>query len=125
MFTENPSRYNGKVLTIKNIRLNLNSNNRTSGIVALPSSQPNGAINAKSGAGTTAMVPASCITPKGFKQLDVVFVEKPDFQSCFFINDALYLQLKKEVKGKTLVDVQLTLRGDNRAGYNIESYRLQ
>ncbi len=121
IFAENPARYNGRMVTIKNVRLNLSAQNRSVGVSSVG---PAGSGLIPQGSSAVAATTPSCLPPKGFNQVDIVFIEKPDYRGCFFMSEALYNQCKKEVKGKTSVDVQITFRGDNRTGFNIESYRL-
>lgn len=122
IFAENPTRFNGRMITVKNIRLNLNAQNSISGAVP-PVNQPGGNVNNGSIGGASSTM-QRCNPPRGFKILDVEFIEKPEFESCFFIAESMYNQIKKETLGQGKVDVQLTFRGDNRTGYNVMSYRL-
>ncbi len=122
IFAENPTRFNGRMITVKNIRLNLNSHNSVPGTVP-PVNPPGGNANNTPIGGVGSNI-QRCNPPRGFKMLDVEFIEKPEFESCFFIAESMYNQLKKETLGQGKVDVQLTFRGDNRTGYNVMSYRL-
>lgn len=122
IFAENPPRYNGRMITVKNIRLNMNTQSSISGAVP-PANVSGGNVNNIPGSGSGSST-QRCNPPRGFKQLDVEFIEKPEFESCFFMAETMYNQLKKETLGQSKVDVQLTFRGDNRTGYNVMSYRL-
>lgn len=122
IFAENPTRFNGRMIAVKNIRLNISTTGSISGAVP-PASVPGGNVNnGPNGVAGNAL--QRCNPPRGFKQLDVEFTEKPEFESCFFMAESMYNQLKKETMGQGKVDVQLTFRGDNRTGYNVMSYRL-
>jgi hypothetical protein len=118
IFAENPSRFNGRVITLKDIRV---KTNQQSSVVNTPvKSDKKENVNSKS-----KVIPLKdCITPKGYKQFDVEFTEKPDFIGCFFIGEDLLKQFKKETIAKSEVDIQLTVRGDSRTGYTIISYSL-
>lgn len=122
IFAENPTRFNGRMITVKNIRLNMNTSGTISGAVP-PASVPGGNVN-NGPSGVSGSALQRCNPPRGFKQLDVEFSEKPEFESCFFMAESMYNQLKKETLGQNKVDVQLTFRGDNRTGYNVMSYKL-
>lgn len=122
IFAENPTRFNGRMITLKNIRLNMNTQSSISGAIP-PANVSGGNVNNIPGSGSGASV-QRCNPPRGFKQLDVEFTEKPEFESCFFMAETMYNQLKKETMGQGKVDIQLTFRGDNRTGYNVMSYRL-
>ena len=123
IFADNPSRFNGRKVTIKNVQIDLNdlvgTNQATSiapisGPVQMPQVAPG-----PNGSGRA----VRCNPPRGFKQVTVFFLEKPEFETCFFMADAMYEQLKRETGGQT-VDVHLTFRGDSRTGYNVTFYRI-
>lgn len=117
IFSENPARFNGRIVTVKNVQVVFESQNSMPGAVAPANSNQN-TTNSANG------VLQRCNFPRGFKAMDILFLENPDFKGCFFMPESMYQQLKKEVGGSRKVDIQLTFRGDNRTGYNVTSYRL-
>jgi len=123
VFADNPARFNGRKVTIKNIQLvaNVQGMNQP-GIVGGPVSGPvtgPGMV----GPSTTSTQMAPCRPPRGFSKVTVNVLEKPDYNGCFFMADAMYKQLERELGGQT-VDAQITFRGDARTGYNVSFYRL-
>ncbi len=126
-FANNPSNWNGKSITIKDIQINLTNHQAVA--VGTPAST-NGAISVGGSINAAPTPPAPtpaairCNPSKGFRNIDVDFIEKPEFEACFFMSDAMYSELMKKTKGKTAVDVRLTLRGDNTKGYQVTFYRI-
>ena len=121
IFAENPARFNGRKVTLKNVEV-VNSNNaHQPGIVA----GPVGPIQAAPGAVGTPSAPnvTPCRPPRGFSQVSVFFKAAPEYQGCFFMADAMFNQLMREV-GHENTPAQITFRGDSRTGYNVTFYRL-
>lgn len=121
IFAGNPARFNGRKVTLKNVEV-VNSNNaHQPGIVA----GPVGPIQAAPGAVGTPSSPnvTPCRPPRGFSQVSVFFKAAPEYQGCFFMADAMFNQLMREV-GHENTPAQITFRGDSRTGYNVTFYRL-
>ena len=124
IFADNPSRFNGRKVTIKNVQIDMNDMVGTNQS-AVSVSPMNGPVNLSSVApgpqGHNTIV--RCNPPRGFEMVKVFFLEKPEFETCFFMAKPMYEQLKRETGGQT-VDVHLTFRGDSRTGYNVTFYRI-
>ena len=122
VFGDNPQRFNGRKVTIKNIQLKSEvlAPNQLS---VSPSTAIN--LNAAPGAIGTPTAPnvIPCRAPRGFSAINVIFKAKPDYKGCFFMADAMKKQLDRELGGQT-VDAQITFRGDYRTGYNVSFYKL-
>ena len=127
-FVSNTASYDGKRITIKNVKIDLDyqdtfkgnkvdvkppTNNAALGIPVLgplPTSN-----------NTTIM---SCNTPRGFSKVQVIFPGHENFIGCYYIVDAMFDKLKNEAKGSTLLDGEVTISGNSKIGYNILLYRL-
>ena len=122
IFADNPTRFNGRKVTIKNIEIvgGLQTSNQ-----AQISASPLTTFNVAPGAIGTPTAPnvAPCRPPRGFSTIDLNFKAKPEFKGCFFMNDAMKKQLDRELGGQIL-EAQITFRGDYRTGYNVTFYRL-
>ncbi len=120
VFAGNPSRFNGRKVTIKNVEVvktDVHGGPSISGPASSLSGGP-GAIN-------TPSVPAThpCRPPRGFSEVSVFFNSSPEFKGCFFMADNMKQQLDREM-GHENTPAQLTFRGDSRTGYNVTFYRL-
>jgi hypothetical protein len=126
-FADNPSRFNGRKVTVKEIKVDFtNAMNSPAGAIAPAPIAPGAAIGMPQvapGANGAGNVAVRCNPPRGFSKVAVSFNEAPNFQACFFMADAMYNQLKREAGGQS-VDAQITFRGDSRTGYNVSFYRL-
>ncbi len=124
-FAQNPAIYNGKVVTLTNVKLDFSNNqNAPAGAVApAPTGAPQAGAPAPGPNGQGAAV-TTCNPPRGFVAVDVDFVAAQDYKGCFFMSQAQYNTLKNAAGGRS-VDAQITLKGDNRAGYNITLYKLK
>ncbi len=125
-FATNPAKWNGKPVTVKDIQLNMSNHQAVAAGAVAPAGTvaPGGALGGAPGPNGQGAAVIRCNPPRGFKQIDVDFIEKPDFEGCFFMSEAMYNELKKQTAGQTKVDVQLTFRGDNKMGYQVTFYRL-
>ncbi len=125
-FATNPARWNGKPVTVKDIQLNMTNHQAVAAGAVAPAGQvaPGGSLNAAPGPNGQGAAVVRCNPPRGFKQIDVDFLEKPEYEGCFFMSEAMYNELKKQTAGQTKVDVQLTFRGDSKMGYQVTFYRL-
>lgn len=122
VFADAPARFNGRKVTIKNVQVGPNTQSVMSSAVAPMSLS--GPIQATPGAiGPAQQTSTPCRPPRGFAKLDVKFLEKPEFEGCFFMAQSMYNQLQREIGGQ-MVDAQITFRGDYRTGYNVSFYRL-
>jgi len=113
IFANDPTRFNGRKVTLKNVQLDFNDLAVQNATVAPP-----GPI----GTPTTPVI-NPCRPPRGFTQVKVFFLEEPAYDACFFMANSMYEQLKRETGGVT-TDARITLRGDSRIGYHISFYRL-
>src|SRR6056300_552280 len=108
IFADNPSRFNGRKVTIKNIQLDGTQTMGGSKGVIAP-----GPIGTPSAPNVH-----PCRAPRGFSEIQVVFKGKPEFKGCFFMADNMRTQLFRELGGQ-LIDAQITFRGDSRTGYAV------
>ena len=122
-FADNPARFNGRKVTLKNVSVSIESNLGSSNSVIAPAPLT-APISARPivAPGPRQMI-QTCRPPRGFKEVDVNFIDAPEYKGCFFMADAIYNQLKRELGGQT-VDAQITFRGDSRTGYNLTFYKL-
>lgn len=123
-FADNASRFNGRKVTVKEVKLSTEITSISMGAVApaplagaiqMPTVAPG-----PNGSGNVAV---RCNPPRGFKKVNIEFVGAPNYQGCFFMQDAMYKVLERELGGQS-VDAQITFRGDSRTGYNVSFYRL-
>ena len=123
IFASNPTRFNGRKVTIKNIQISGETTNSNQGLLVGPSS--NATINFNSGVIGTPTTPnvVPCRPPRGFSEINVFFKGEPEFKGCFFMADAMKTQLGRELGGQN-IDAMITFRGDYRTGYNVTFYRL-
>jgi len=124
-FTDNPSRFNGRKVTLKDVKVNFTNTLGVNSMAVAPAPLT-GAIQMPTvapGPTGTGSVVVRCNPPRGFSQVTVDFNAAPDYKGCFFMADAMYNQLKREV-GAQSVDAQITFRGDSRTGYNVSFYKL-
>ena len=125
-FTSNPSRFNGKTISISGLKLDMSAamGAPTGAVSAVGSGSAVPGLAAAPGApgamGAGAAV-IRCNPPRGFKSLEVDFTNDPSFNKCFFISDAQYNALPK---GHALT-AQLTFKGDDKLGYTITMFKLQ
>lgn len=125
VFAQNPARFNGRKVTIKNIQLvseNLNGGNGMIGPVGTVSGPVSvgapGAIGTPSAPNVT-----PCNPPRGFSKVGIFFKGEPEYKGCFFMADAMFTQLNRELGGHD-VDAMISFRGDARTGYVVSFYRL-
>jgi hypothetical protein len=124
IFADNPSRFNGRKVTIKNIQLDgTQTMGGSKGVIA--PAPLGGSVSAAPGPIGTPSAPNvhPCRAPRGFSEIQVVFKGKPEFKGCFFMADNMRTQLFRELGGQ-LIDAQITFRGDSRTGYAVTFYRL-
>ena len=119
IFADNPTRFNGRKITIKNIAIKSNQSNPVT--ISVSPGPINVGPNGNVGPAQPRVSP--CRPPRGFEKVDVFFTEKPEFEGCFFMVKSMYDQLQREL-GNQNVDAQITFRGDYRTGYNVTFYRL-
>jgi hypothetical protein len=115
VFAANPTRYNGRKVTIKNIEI-VKADPKLS--INGPASSSPGAPGSPSGPSTT-----PCRPPRGFAQVDIHFRGAPEYKGCFFMVENMNTQLDREC-GHENNPAQITFRGDSRMGYHITMYRL-
>ena len=123
-FAKNPSSFNGRKVSIKNIQLDFsNKMPAPTGAVAPVGSAGMGAGSVGPGPGGQGAQVQRCNPPRGFSQLDVNFLAAPDFEGCFYMGDAMYNELKRQAGGQN-IDAQITFQGDSRVGYNVTFYKI-
>ena len=106
-FADNPSRFDGRKVTVKG--------------VMLESANPHGSpIAVKPHIGPV----APCNPPRGFKQVSVNFISAPNYNACFFMQDPMHDALMRELASRD-IEAEITFRGDSRIGYNVTFYRLK
>ena len=121
IFADNPTRFNGRKVTIKNVQIDFADLATQNGVIA-PSPANLNVAPGPVGTPTTPNV-TPCRAPRGFTKVKVFFLEKPEYNACFFMVNSMYEQLKRETGGIT-TDARITFRGDLRIGYHISFYRL-
>jgi len=122
IFASNPARFNGRKVTLKNIEIVKSVQSSTNGVIA-PASTTN--LQAAPGAIGTPTAPnvTPCRPPRGFSEVSIFFKADPNYKGCFFMMDRMKDELDRQM-GHENVPAQITLRGDNRTGYNVTFYRL-
>ena len=121
IFADDPTIFNGRKVTVKNVQIDFNDLAVSNGVIA-----PNPVnLNVAPGPIGTPTSPkvAPCRAPRGFTKVKVFFLEKPEYDACFFMVNSMYEQLKRETGGVT-TDARITFRGEPRIGYHITFYRL-
>ena len=120
VFAGNPSRFNGRKVTIKNVEVV-----KTDAHGGPSIGGPAGSLTGGPGAVGTPSAPAThpCRPPRGFSEVSVFFKGAPEYKGCFFMADNMKQQLDREC-GHENTPAQLTFRGDSRTGYNVTFYRL-
>jgi len=120
VFAGNPSRFNGRKVTIKNVEVV-----KTDAHGGPSIGGPAGSLSGGPGAVGSPSAPVThpCRPPRGFSEVSVFFKGAPDFKGCFFMADNMKQQLDREM-GHENAPAQLTFRGDSRTGYNVSFYRL-
>lgn len=119
-FSSNPTRFNGRKVTIKNIEIvkeNANGGPSIGGSA--------GTFQGAPGAIGTPSVPTTspCRPPRGFSEVTVFFKGTPEYKGCFFMADNMKQQLDREC-GHENTPAMIDFRGDSRMGYHITAYRL-
>jgi len=123
VFAGNPTRFNGRRVTIKNIEII--SQDPVGPSISGPAIGPTGPMVFAPGAAGTPSAPSThpCRPPRGYSQVSIFFKGAPEYKGCFFMADNMKTQLDRELGGQD-VDAQITFRGDYRTGYNVTFYRL-
>ena len=123
VFSQNPARFNGRKVTIKNIEI-VKSENYGS-VISGPAIGPTGSVVIAPGAVGTPSAPnvTPCRPPRGFSRVELFFKGEPGYNGCFFMADNMKTQLDRET-GNENVPANITFRGDHRTGYMISFYRL-
>jgi len=121
IFAGNPTRFNGRKVTLKNIELVKADLNHGGPAIGGPA----GAVHGAPGAVGTPSAPAThpCRPPRGFTEVGVFFKGAPEYKACFFMASNMKEQMDREI-GHENTPAQITLRGDSRMGYMISFYRL-
>lgn len=126
IFTTNQSRFNGRKVTIKNVQV-LPESISTNQMAVTPLTTNGGAVSIPTPTapvvGPQGSVGIVCNPPRGYKEVNILFLEEPEFKSCFFVADVMYRELMKQTGGQA-TDAQITFRGDSRIGYHITFFKL-
>lgn len=120
-FADNPTRFNGRKVTVKGVSFDFNSSTNGANIVS-PMGGPVGAPTAAPGPSSNTVV--RCNPPRGFSEVKINFHSAPSFKACFFMADPMLTQLERE-SSAPVVEAEITFRGDLRVGYNVTFYRLK
>ena len=120
VFAENPARFNGRKVTLKNIeivKVDPNGGPLIGG--------PAGTFQGAPGAAGSPTGPATqpCRPPRGFSEVQVFFKGAPEYKACFFMGDMMKEAIDREM-GHENAPALITFRGDSRTGYNISLIRL-
>ena len=123
VFADNPTRFNGRKVSLKEVIISTESNLGSNSAVIAPAPL-NSPISARPivAPGPRQSI-QTCRPPRGFKEIDIIFKEAPEYKACFFMADPMYDQLNRELGGQS-VDAVITFRGDSRTGYNLTFYKL-
>ena len=121
-FAQNPARFNGRKVTVKNVQILKSSQHSHVGPVVGGISHAQvapGPVNSPTAPNVT-----PCNPPRGFSKVDVFFRGAPEYKGCFFMFDTMKQELDRQMGLESAVDVQISFRGDSRTGYNVSFYRL-
>jgi len=122
IFTSNQSRFNGRKVTIKNVQVlpEVIASNNT----AVTPLNPTSPVSVNPGnIGPIGQVSLNCRAPRGFHTVDVLFLEEPEFKTCFFLADVMHKELMRQI-GNEATNAKITFRGDSRIGYHITFFEL-
>ena len=120
VFAGNPSRFNGRKVTLKNIEIVKTDANGGPSIGG-PAENFQGAPGAVGSPSAPSSHP--CRPPRGFSEVSIFFKGAPEYKACFFMADNMKQQLDRECALEN-TPAQINLRGDSRMGYHITLYRL-
>ena len=121
VFASNPTRFDGRKVTIKNIEI-IKTDENGLGTIGGPGIAAYGLPGA-GGIPSAVSSAAPCRPPRGFKTVEINFLEETSFKACFFMAENMRKQMYLEV-GDQPCAAQITIRGNGRAGYHISFYRL-
>ena len=121
-FTSNPLKFNGKMITVSSVQVNMESKQ----VGPNPIGSPSGSVIAGPGVtpgpiGVGNQI-TRCNAPRSFRVLDVEFIDDPTFERCFFISESMYSSLPK---GQPSLNMELTFKGDSKLGYTVTMYKLK
>ncbi len=120
LFAQNPSKFNGRKVTIKNIEI-VKANGTGGASIGGPAG--NLSQGAPGPAGSPTAPAGPCLPPRGFSEINVHFIGAPEYKGCFFMADKMKAELDRQC-GHDNTPAQITFRGDARTGYNVSFYRL-
>lgn len=118
IFAENPTRFNGRKVTVKNIEILKPTEGDHAVSIGGPVNVTPGPVGVS---GPTSMLP--CRTPRGFSSVEIFFKGATNFKACFFMADNMREQMYRET-GHESTPAEITFRGDSRTGYMVSFYRL-
>ena len=120
VFASNPSRFDGRKITIKNIEIAKADPHAGPSIGG-----PAGSFQGAPGPVGSPTAPAAhpCRPPRGFSEVSIFFKGAPEYKGCFFMADNMKSQLDREC-GHENTPAIISFRGDSRVGYHITLYRL-
>ena len=122
VFATNPARFNGRKVTIKNIEIVKTHDGHHGPQIGGPVGSVQMGAPGPVGSPTQPNV-QPCRPPRGYSEVSISFKGAPEYKGCFFMQDAMYQQLTREM-GPENVPAQISFRGDHRAGYHITLYRI-
>jgi len=123
-FAQNPARFNGRKVTVKNVQI-LKSSQHSKSVVG-PVVGGIGHAQVAPGPVNSPTAPnvTPCNPPRGFSKVDVFFRGAPEYKGCFFMFDNMKDELDRQMGLESAIDVQISFRGDSRTGYHVSFYRL-
>jgi len=114
IFAQNPARFNGRKVTLKNVEI-IKTQEAGRHTIGGPSIAAHGLPAVSS--------VAPCRAPRGFATVEVNFLEETSFKACFFMAKNMRDQMYLEV-GDQPCAAQITIRGNIGVGYHISFYRI-
>ena len=67
---------------------------------------------------------APCNPPRGTKQIPVNFKQNQEYKGCFYAQDAMATQILNNARGPQPVEMVLSIKGNQKMGYLITSYKV-
>lgn len=122
VFATNPTRFNGRITTIKNIEIVKPKLHSVGPSIGGPAGSFSHGAPGPIGSPTAPMT-QPCRPPRGYSEIDVFFIGQPEYKGCFFMADNMREQLLREC-GHENTPAQISFRGDSRMGYHVTLYRL-
>lgn len=121
VFASNPARFNGRMVTLKNLEL-VKDSPKNGPFIGGPSGTLSQGAPGPIGS-PTAPQQTPCRPPRGYSEVNIKFIGSPEFKTCFFMADAMKSELDRQ-SGHENVPIEINFRGDSRMGYHVTLYRL-